>query len=124
MRDDTIPDRPQRAETFAGGETVTMGRAIESDIVGRARACRASTPAEPDWAPVLLEDLRRTNGSYLNDERVLARWNCTTARPGEHRRGGLHLPRPDSTYRDGGPCPSWRSTSWPISCASTGAWRS
>ena len=55
------------------GETVTIGRAVENDIVitskriSREHAC----VRRKGWR-VILEDLGSTNGTFLNDERVLA----------------------------------------------------
>src|SRR5512136_115154 len=55
------------------GETITIGRAVECDIVITSkRVSREHARLRRTGRHVLLEDLNSTNGTFLNDERVLA----------------------------------------------------
>ena len=55
------------------GETTTIGRAVESDIVITSkRISREHACVRREGWRVILEDLGSTNGTFLNDERVLA----------------------------------------------------
>jgi len=64
---------PAGQEHLLSGELITIGRAIECDIVitGK-RVSREHTRVRREGWRVILEDLNSTNGTYLNDERVLA----------------------------------------------------
>jgi DNA-binding response OmpR family regulator len=54
------------------GETTTIGRAVENDIVITSRrVSREHTCLRREGWRVILEDLNSTNGTFLNDERVL-----------------------------------------------------
>ena len=53
--------------------TVTIGRAIENDIVITSkRVSREHARVRREGWRAILEDLNSTNGTYLNDERVLS----------------------------------------------------
>ena len=53
-------------------DVITIGRAVENDIVITSkRVSREHARVSRQGQRVLLEDLRSTNGTYLNDERVL-----------------------------------------------------
>jgi pSer/pThr/pTyr-binding forkhead associated (FHA) protein len=55
------------------GESITIGRAVESDIVITSkRVSREHARVRREGWRVVLEDLESTNGTFLNDERVLA----------------------------------------------------
>ena len=55
------------------GETITIGRALENDIVITSkRVSREHARVRREGWRVVLEDLGSTNGTFLNDERVLA----------------------------------------------------
>ena len=55
------------------GETTTLGRAVECDIVITSkRVSREHARLRRDGRRVTLEDLASTNGTFLNDERILA----------------------------------------------------
>jgi pSer/pThr/pTyr-binding forkhead associated (FHA) protein len=83
------------------GEAITIGRAVENDIVvtGR-RVSREHARVRRAGRRVLLEDLSSANGTFLNDERVLT--------PAELREGDaitigevtLTYHDPDTTFRD------------------------
>ena len=54
------------------GDTVTIGRAVENDIVITSkRVSREHAHVRREGWRVILEDLGSTNGTLLNDERVL-----------------------------------------------------
>jgi hypothetical protein len=54
------------------GETITIGRAVENDIVITSkRVSREHAQVRRDGWRVMLEDMNSTNGTFLNDERVL-----------------------------------------------------
>jgi pSer/pThr/pTyr-binding forkhead associated (FHA) protein len=54
------------------GDTVTIGRAIENDIVITSkRVSREHACVRREGWRAILEDLGSTNGTFLNDERVL-----------------------------------------------------
>ncbi len=83
------------------GESVTIGRAVENDIVVTSkRISREHARVRREGWRVMLQDLDSTNGTFLNDERVLA--------PAELRDGDLVkigdvilvFHDPDITYRD------------------------
>ncbi len=54
------------------GATTTIGRAVECDIVITSkRVSREHARLTRDGRRVMLEDLNSTNGTFLNDERIL-----------------------------------------------------
>jgi len=54
------------------GEMTTIGRAVECDIVITSkRVSREHARLVRDGRRVMLEDLKSTNGTFLNDERIL-----------------------------------------------------
>ncbi len=54
------------------GEVTTIGRAVECDIVITSkRVSREHARLVRDGRRVMLEDLNSTNGTFLNDERIL-----------------------------------------------------
>ena len=83
------------------GETITIGRAVQNEIVITSqRVSREHARVRRDGWRVVLEDLGSTNGTFLNDERVLT----PTALQDEDRiKIGdvvLVFHDPDVTYRD------------------------
>ncbi len=55
------------------GETIIIGRAVESDIVVTSkRVSREHARVQREGRHVVLEDLGSTNGTFLNGERVLS----------------------------------------------------
>lgn len=64
---------PTGREHFLEGESTTIGRAVESDIVITSRrVSREHARVQRDGRHRVLVDLASTNGTFLNDERVLA----------------------------------------------------
>lgn len=64
---------PTGREHLLTGETITIGRALENDIVITSkRVSREHARVRREGWRVILEDLGSTNGTFLNDERVLA----------------------------------------------------
>jgi hypothetical protein len=64
---------PTGREHFLVGDTLTIGRAVESDIVITSRrVSREHARVVCQGRRVVLVDLDSTNGTFLNDERVLA----------------------------------------------------
>jgi pSer/pThr/pTyr-binding forkhead associated (FHA) protein len=64
---------PTGREHFLGNELTTIGRAAESDIVITSRrVSREHARVERQGRHVVLADLGSTNGTFLNEERVLA----------------------------------------------------
>jgi DNA-binding response OmpR family regulator len=64
---------PTGREHLLTGETITIGRAVENDIVITSkRVSREHARVRRDGWKAILEDLSSTNGTFLNDERVLA----------------------------------------------------
>jgi len=64
---------PVGREHAVTDDTVTIGRAIENDIVITSRrVSREHARVRREGWRAILEDLNSTNGTFLNDERVLA----------------------------------------------------
>ena len=64
---------PTGREHLLSGETITIGRAVENDIVITSkRVSRQHAQVRREGSEVILQDLDSTNGTFLNDERVLA----------------------------------------------------
>ncbi|MFN2154560.1 MAG: FHA domain-containing protein [Anaerolineae bacterium] len=64
---------PTGREHLLSGEIVTIGRAVENDIVITSkRVSREHARVHRDGWRAVLEDLDSTNGTYLNDERLLS----------------------------------------------------
>jgi hypothetical protein len=83
------------------GESIIIGRAVESDVVITSkRVSREHARVRREGWRVVLEDLDSTNGTFLNDERVLA----PVALHDEDRIAigdvVLVFHDPDITYRD------------------------
>jgi pSer/pThr/pTyr-binding forkhead associated (FHA) protein len=92
---------PTGREHPLAGEITTIGRAVENDVVVTSkRVSREHARVRRDGWRVILEDLGSTNGTFLNDERVLT--------PVELREKDrimigdvvLVFHDPDITYRD------------------------
>ena len=83
------------------GTTTTIGRAVESDIVITSkRVSREHACVRRDGWRVILEDLGSTNGTFLNDERVL---QPMALHDGDRVQVGdvtLLFHDPDITFRD------------------------
>jgi DNA-binding response OmpR family regulator len=72
---DTVPffRDPTGREHFLANETSIIGRAVENDIVITSRrVSREHTRVMREGRRMVLSDLGSTNGTFLNDERVLA----------------------------------------------------
>jgi hypothetical protein len=83
------------------GDQIVIGRAVECDIVVTSkRVSREHARVRRDGWRVMLEDLGSTNGTYLNDERIMS----STALHDEDRiKIGdviLTFHDPDITFRD------------------------
>jgi hypothetical protein len=64
---------PTEREHLLTGETTTIGRAVDNDIVITSRrVSREHTRVQRQGRHVMLIDLGSTNGTFLNGERVLA----------------------------------------------------
>src|SRR5512137_2004786 len=64
---------PSGQQHFLEDATIRIGRAVENDIViASKRVSREHAVVRRDGRQVVLEDLGSANGTYLNDERVLA----------------------------------------------------
>ncbi len=83
------------------GETITIGRAVECDIVVTSRrVSREHACVRREGRRAMLEDLGSTNGTFLNDERVLA---PAALHEGDRIQIGdvtLVFHDPDITFRD------------------------
>lgn len=92
---------PTGREHHLTGDSITIGRAVESDIVITSkRVSREHASVRRDGWRVVLEDLGSTNGTFLNGERLLS----PTALHDEDRiKVGdvvLTFHDPDITFRD------------------------
>jgi len=64
---------PTGREHFLTGDTITIGRAVECDVVITSkRVSREHARVRREGWKAILEDLGSTNGTFLNDERLLA----------------------------------------------------
>jgi hypothetical protein len=92
---------PTGREHLLSGETTVIGRALENDIVITSkRVSREHARLQRDGWRVVLEDLESTNGTFLNDERVL---EPIALHDGDCIKIGdvaLIFHDPDITYRD------------------------
>ncbi|MFN2284469.1 MAG: FHA domain-containing protein [Anaerolineae bacterium] len=92
---------PTDREHLLDGDTTTIGRALENDIVITSkRVSREHACLRRDGWRVILEDLGSTNGTFLNDERVL---EPIALHDGDCIKIGdvaLAFHDPDITYRD------------------------
>ena len=83
------------------GESIIIGRALENDIVITSkRVSREHARVRREGWRVILDDLGSTNGTFLNDERVLA---SQELHDGDRVTVGdvtLIFHDPDITYRD------------------------
>jgi len=83
------------------GETTTIGRAVENDVVITSkRVSREHACVRRDGWRVMLEDLGSTNGTFLNDERVLTPRSLHDGDRVEIGDVTLVFHDPDITYRD------------------------
>jgi hypothetical protein len=92
---------PTGREHLLTAETTTIGRAVENDIVVTSRrVSREHTRVQREGRRVVLIDLGSTNGTFLNDERVLA---AVELRDGDQVSIGdviLTFHDPESTFLD------------------------
>jgi DNA-binding response OmpR family regulator len=92
---------PTGREHPLAGEMITIGRAVESDIVITSRrVSREHARVRRAGRHAMLEDLGSTNGTFLNDERVLA---PVALHEGDRIQIGdvtLVFHDPDITFRD------------------------
>jgi hypothetical protein len=92
---------PGGREHMLEGEAVSIGRAVDSDIVVTSRrVSREHARVERQGRRILLVDLGSTNGTFLNGERVLA---PVELRDGDSVSIGdvvLHYHDPESTQLD------------------------
>ena len=73
---------PTGREHLLSGETITIGRAVGSDIVITSkRVSRQHARVRREGGEVILQDLDSTNGTFLNDERVM---EPTALHDGDH----------------------------------------
>lgn len=95
LRDPTGREHPLTSDT------ITIGRAVENDIVITSkRVSREHACVRREGWRVMLEDLGSTNGTLLNDERVLA---PVALHDGDRIQIGdvvFTFHDPDTTYRD------------------------
>lgn len=92
---------PTGREHLLTGETITIGRALENDIVITSkRVSREHARVRREGWRVILEDLDSTNGTFLNDERVLAPQELHDADRIKIGDVSLIFHDPDITYRD------------------------
>lgn len=92
---------PTGREHLLTGQTITIGRALENDIVITSkRVSREHARVRREGWRVILEDLDSTNGTFLNDERVLAPQELHDADRIKIGDVILIFHDPDITYRD------------------------
>jgi DNA-binding response OmpR family regulator len=83
------------------GDTITIGRAVENDIVITSkRVSREHARVRREGWRVILEDLGSTNGTFLNDERVLTPMELHDEDRITIGDVTLTFHDPDITYRD------------------------
>jgi pSer/pThr/pTyr-binding forkhead associated (FHA) protein len=96
----SLTDPTGREHTLTG-EVITIGRAVQNDIVITSkRVSREHARVRREGWHVMLEDLGSTNGTFLNDERVLV---PVALHDGDRIKIGdviLTFHDPDITYRD------------------------
>jgi DNA-binding response OmpR family regulator len=83
------------------GETITIGRAVQNEVVITSkRVSREHARVRRDGWRVMLEDLGSTNGTFLNDERVLTPMALQDEDRIKIGDVVLVFHDPDVTYRD------------------------
>ncbi len=94
---------PSNQQHLLSGETVTIGRAVECEIVITSkRVSREHARIQRKGRHVLLEDLNSANGTFLNGEQIRA---ATELREGDEITIGevtFTFHDPDTTFRDTG----------------------
>ncbi len=92
---------PTGREHSLTGETITIGRAVQNDVVITSkRVSREHACVRREGWRVMLKDLNSTNGTFLNAERVLT---SAALHDGDRIKIGdvvLTFHDPDITYRD------------------------
>jgi hypothetical protein len=92
---------PTGREHHLTGDSIVIGRAVENDIVVTSkRVSREHARVWRDGWRVMLEDMGSTNGTFLNDERLLS---PTALRDEDRIKVGdvvLTFHDPDVTFRD------------------------
>ena len=92
---------PTEREHRIESECITIGRAVQNDIVITSkRVSREHARIRRDGWRMILEDMDSTNGTYLNDERILSE---AALRDQDHIKIGdviFVFHDPDITYRD------------------------
>ena len=92
---------PTGRDHFLSAEVTTLGRALSNDIVITSkRVSREHVRVRREGWRRILEDLGSTNGTFLNDERLLS---PTSLQDGDRIKVGdvvLVFHDPDVTYRD------------------------
>ena len=92
---------PTGRQHFLSGDVIRIGRAVENDIVITSkRVSREHASVRREGSRVLLQDLNSANGTYLNEERVLA---AVDLQDGDKIAVGdviFTYHDPDTTFRD------------------------